>query len=42
VKRGFSHDVADMLVNDIKRQLPRLQKQPSPVNDGANASSFHH
>jgi glutamate decarboxylase len=42
VKRGFSHDVADMLVNDLKRQLPRLQKQPCPVNDGANASSFHH
>ena len=26
VKRGFSHDVADLLLNDLKRQLPRLQK----------------
>ena len=25
----------------IKRQLPRLQKQPAPVHEG-NATSFHH
>ena len=24
VRRGFTHDLADLLVNDIKRQLPRL------------------
>jgi len=42
VRQGFSHDLADMLVNDIKRQLPRLQKQAEPVHDSSTASSFHH
>jgi glutamate decarboxylase len=41
VKYGFSHDMADMLVNDLMRQLPRLEKQPEPVPDHA-ASAFHH
>ena len=27
VKQGFSHDLADMLVADLERQLPRLQSQ---------------
>jgi glutamate decarboxylase len=42
VKQGFSHDMAAMLVNDLMRQLPRLEKQPEPVNDSTTASSFHH
>jgi glutamate decarboxylase len=42
VRRGFTHDLADLLVSDLKRQLPRLQKQPEPVHGGANASGFHH
>ena len=42
VKRGFTHDMADMLVNDLKRQLPRLQKQPEPVHDASSAASFRH
>jgi glutamate decarboxylase len=41
VKQGFTHDMADMLVADLLRQLPRLQKQAEPVH-GAAASSFHH
>jgi glutamate decarboxylase len=41
VRRGFTHDLADMLVADIERQLPRLQKQAAPILD-ASASSFHH
>jgi glutamate decarboxylase len=40
VRRGFTHDLADMLIADIKRQLPRLQKQPQPTNEGDAA--FHH
>ena len=28
VRQGFTHDLADMLVADLKRQLVRLQKQP--------------
>jgi glutamate/tyrosine decarboxylase-like PLP-dependent enzyme len=31
VRRGFTHDMADMLIHDLERQLPRLQKQPAPV-----------
>ena len=42
VRRGFTHDLADLLVADIERQLPRLQKQPAPVHDSTTASSFHH
>jgi glutamate decarboxylase len=42
VKCGFSHDLADLLVADIQRQLPRLQAQAAPVHDGADAAGFHH
>ncbi len=41
VKRGFGHDMAGLLVEDIKRQLPRLQKQAGPVHD-TPATGFHH
>jgi glutamate decarboxylase len=42
VRRGFTHDLADMLVADIQRQLPRLEAQPSPVHDAASGASFAH
>jgi glutamate decarboxylase len=42
VKQGFTHDMADMLVHDLVRQLPRLEKQPHPIHDSTTASSFHH
>jgi glutamate decarboxylase len=42
VRQGFSHDMADMLVADLARQLPRLRKQPGPVHDSTTASSFRH
>ena len=42
VKRGFTHDVADLLVRDLQRQLPRLQRQPEPVHDADSAASFRH
>ena len=42
VKMGFTHDMADLLVKDIERQLPHLQAQPSPVRDASNSSGFHH
>ena len=41
VRRGFTHDMADMLLADLKRQLPRLQAQPEPVHT-TEAASFHH
>jgi glutamate decarboxylase len=42
VKRGFSHDMADMLVADLERQLPRLQRQAAPLHEGDGATGFHH
>jgi glutamate decarboxylase len=42
VKRGFSHDMADLLVSDLKRQLPQLEKQAAPVHDKSSAAGFHH
>jgi len=42
VKRGFSHDMANLLIGDIRQELPRLKKQPSPVHDRSTAPSFHH
>jgi glutamate decarboxylase len=41
VRRGFSHDLADLLVHDLKRVLPRLQKQSAPVYDD-DSTAFHH
>jgi glutamate decarboxylase len=41
VRRGFTHDLADMLLADLNRQLPRLQKQAAPTHD-ATVSAFHH
>ena len=42
VKLGFTHDMADLLVKDIERQLPHLEAQPTPVRDATNSSGFHH
>jgi glutamate decarboxylase len=42
VRRGFTHDTADLLVKDLGRQLPRLEKQAASTKDGTTASSFHH
>jgi len=41
VKRGFTHDLGDLLIQDIQRQLPRLEKQPEPQH-GPQPNSFHH
>ena len=40
--RGFTHDLADLLVADLERQLPRLQNQPAPIHDSTSAEAFHH
>jgi glutamate decarboxylase len=42
VRQGFGHDMADLLVADLERQLPRLAAQPVPVHDSTSAGSFHH
>jgi glutamate decarboxylase len=41
VRNGFSRDLADMLLDDLRRVLSRLHKQDSPVH-GAEAASFAH
>ncbi len=41
MRHGFTHDLADMLLADLNRVLPRLQAQPAPVHSEAE-SSFHH
>ncbi|MBV9213071.1 MAG: glutamate decarboxylase [Actinobacteria bacterium] len=41
VRNGFSHDLADMFVGDLKSALPALERQHEPVH-GASATSFHH
>jgi glutamate decarboxylase len=42
IRRGFSHDLADMLVHDLKRHLQRLEKQSGPTHDASTASRFAH
>ncbi len=42
VKRGFTHDMASLFIGDLKRQLPRLERQPTPVSDIASIGGFRH
>jgi hypothetical protein len=42
VKLGFTHDMAELLVKDLERQLPHLQAQPAAVRDATNSAGFHH
>src|SRR5438093_559110 len=42
VRRGFTHDLADLLVEDLQRQLPRLQSQAAPVHDASTGTAFAH
>jgi len=42
VRRGFTDDLADMLIGELKHQLPRLEKQPYPAHDESTGSGFHH
>jgi glutamate decarboxylase len=42
VRQGFGHDLADLLVADLERALPRLEKQQAPVHDASSAGGFKH
>jgi glutamate decarboxylase len=42
VRNGFGHDMADLFLADLKRQLPRLEKQGAPIHDHASGAGFHH
>jgi glutamate decarboxylase len=41
VKNGFSHDMADMLLKDIKKSLDYFASQPG-MKKSVSGSSFHH
>jgi glutamate decarboxylase len=41
VRKGFSHDLADMLLADLERLLPRLGRQSTPLR-GEEAAGFAH
>ena len=41
VRNGFSHDLADLLIEALQRALPRLRSQQTPQR-GAEAASFSH
>jgi glutamate decarboxylase len=41
VRNGFSHDMADMLVDDLKRATTMLARQAAPMR-GAESASFAH
>ncbi|MET7398739.1 glutamate decarboxylase [Dactylosporangium sp. NPDC005572] len=42
VRNGFTRDLADLLLADLRRLLPELQAQPGPVHTGGDATGFHH
>jgi glutamate decarboxylase len=41
VRNGYSRDPADLFLDDLKRLLVRLEKQPAPMHD-ESSSSFSH
>jgi glutamate decarboxylase len=41
VRNGFSRDLADLFLEDLKRMLPKLEKQAAPMA-GEGAIGFHH
>jgi glutamate decarboxylase len=42
VRRGVTHDLADLLLSDLAREVALLEKQTAPVHTAAGASAFHH
>jgi glutamate decarboxylase len=43
VRNGFSNDLADMLLDDLQRALPRLERQSAPIFDASTApTAFDH
>ena len=42
VRRGFTNDMADLLIADLKREIALLEKQPEPIHTSDNSTSFHH
>jgi glutamate decarboxylase len=41
VRRGFTMDVADMLLDDLRKKVKHLEKLEAPVY-GSDPGGFHH
>ncbi|ARP70859.1 glutamate decarboxylase [Streptomyces pluripotens] len=42
-RNGFSHDLADLFIDDLSRLLPELRQQQGPLTgDRATETGFHH
>jgi glutamate decarboxylase len=41
VRNGYNRDPADLFLDDLKRLLVRLKKQPSPVHDESYTAFSH-
>jgi glutamate decarboxylase len=42
VRNGFSHDLAGLLIEDLRRLLPELARQPGPLQQPGEVEGFHH
>lgn len=42
VRNGFTEDLADLLLDDLRRLVPELHAQPAPASSGAGSAGFHH
>ncbi|MHB8505086.1 MAG: glutamate decarboxylase [Acidimicrobiales bacterium] len=42
VRSGFSHDLASLLLADLRRLLPELDRQTAPLQSPEEATTFHH
>jgi len=42
VRNGFTQDLAELLLQDLRRLLPELQAQPAPMTPTAEGTGFHH
>jgi glutamate decarboxylase len=41
-RNGFTHDLAEMLLDDLRAALPELERQRGPKSDPAMGTAFHH
>jgi len=42
VRNGFSHDIADLFLADLRSAVDWLDELPGPMPHEAQPSSFHH
>jgi glutamate decarboxylase len=42
VRNAFSHDLADLLVTDLRRHLDYLEKLPAPLPRSSEGDGFRH